>query len=101
MLNIPTYRNLALGVYVFLPAVVRKETGHNNKIRHKKSVYRSLDLGDLTDNRKFWETVKPAFSNEIQTTSSVTLMEDGKMITEDTKIAEIFNHYFANTTESL
>ena len=39
MLNILTYRNLALGVYGFLPAIVRKETGHNNKIRHKKSFY--------------------------------------------------------------
>ena len=28
-------------------------------------------------------------------------MEDGKMITEDLKIAEIFNHYFTNITESL
>ena len=26
--------------------------------------------------RKFWKTVKPVFSNEIQTTSSVTLIED-------------------------
>ena len=69
--------------------------------RTKSDYYRNLDPGDLTDNRKFWKTVKPAFSNEIQTTSSVTLIEDGKMITEDTKIAEIFNHYVANTTESL
>ena len=60
-----------------------------------------LDFGDLTDNRKLWKTVKPVFLNEIQTTSSVTLIEDGKVITEDTKIAEIFNHYFANITESL
>ena len=69
--------------------------------RTKSDYYRNLDFGDLTDNRKFWKTVNPVFSNEIQTTSSVTLTEDGKMITEDTKIAEIFNHYFANITESL
>ena len=60
-----------------------------------------LDLGDLTDNRKFWKTVEPVFSNEIQTSSSVTLIEDGEVITDDAKIAEIFNHYFANITESL
>ena len=47
------------------------------------------------------KTVKPVFSNEIQTSSSVTLIEDGKMTTDDAKIAEIFNHYFANITESL
>ena len=67
----------------------------------KSDYYRNLDLGDLADNRKFWRTVKPVFSNEVQTNSSVTLMEDGKMITEDLKIAEFFNHYFTNITESL
>ena len=68
----------------------------------KSDYYRNLDLGgDLTDNRKFWKTVKPVFSNEIQTSSSVTLIEDGEVITDDAKIAEIFNHYFANITESL
>ena len=67
----------------------------------KSDYYRNLDLGDLTDNRKFWKTVKPVFSNEVQTNSSIILIEDGKMITEDLKIAEIFNHYFTNITENL
>ncbi len=67
----------------------------------KSDYYRNLDLGDLTDNRKFWKTVKPVFSNEVQINSSVTLIEDGKMITEDSEIAEIFSNYFANITESL
>ena len=31
----------------------------------------------------------------------MTLFEEGKMITEDAKIAEILNHYFTNITESL
>ena len=44
--------------------------------RTKSDYYRNLDLGDLTDNRKIRKTVKPVFSNEIQTTSSVTLIED-------------------------
>ena len=69
--------------------------------RTKSDYYRNLDLGDVTDNRKFWKTVKSVFSNEMQTSSSVTLIGDGKMINDDVKIAEIFNHYFANITESL
>ena len=69
--------------------------------RTKSDYYRNLDLGDLTDNRKFWKTVKPVFSNEVRTTSSITLIEDGNMITEDLKIAENFNHYCTNITKSL
>ena len=30
----------------------------------------------------------------------MTLIEDGKMITEDLKIAETVNHYFINITKS-
>ena len=67
----------------------------------KYDYYRNLVLGGLADNRKFWRTVKPVFSNEVQANSSLTLMEDGKMITEDLKRAEIINHYFTNITESL
>ena len=44
--------------------------------RTKSDYHRNLDLGDLTDNRKIRKTVKPVFSNEIQTTLSVTLIED-------------------------
>ena len=51
--------------------------------------YRNLDLGDLAYNRKLWKIVKPVFSNEVKTTSSAPLIENGKMITEDIKIAEI------------
>ena len=67
----------------------------------KSDYYRNLNLGHHTDNRKFWKTVEPVFSNEIQTSSTVTLIEDGKIIADDAKIAEIFNNYFANITESL
>ena len=31
----------------------------------------------------------------------MTLIEDGEVITDDAKIAEIFNNFFANITESL
>ena len=66
--------------------------------RTKSDYYRNLDHEDLTDDRKFWKTVKPVFSNEIKTNSAVTLIEDGKMITEG---LTIFNRYFTNITESL
>ena len=50
-------------------------------LRKTKSDYcRNLDLGDLADNRKFWKTVKPVFSNEVQKNLSETLMQDRKMI---------------------
>ena len=69
--------------------------------RVKFDYYRNIDLGKLTDNHKFWKTVKPLLSDKVQVNSSISLIEDGKMVNQDSQIAEIFNQYFANTTDSL
>ena len=37
----------------------------------------------------------------MQTISSVILIEEGNIVTDDSKIEGIFNHYFVNITESL
>ena len=67
----------------------------------KFDYYKNIDLGNLTDNHKFWKTVKQLFSDKMQVNSAITLIEDGKMVSEDYEIAEIFNHFFADITESL
>ena len=45
------------------------------------------------DNKKFWKTVKPLFSDKISHRDIISLTEDEKNITEDLQIAEIFNDY--------
>ena len=37
----------------------------------------------------------------MQVNASISLIEDGKMVNQDSQIAEIFNQYFANITHSL
>ena len=53
------------------------------------------------DNKKFWKTVKPLFSDKISHKDTISLTEDGKTITEDLPIVEIFNNYFSNVIRSL
>ena len=38
----------------------------------KFDYYRNIDLGNLTDNHKFWKTVKPLFSDKVQVNSTIT-----------------------------
>ena len=45
--------------------------------------------------------VKPLFSDKVQVNFSISLIEDGKMVSQDSQIKEIFNQYFANITDSL
>ena len=67
----------------------------------KRNYYQNLDLKNLGDNRKFWKIVKPVFSGRVQTSSSVTLLENDKVVSNDRAVADIFNDYFVNITGSL
>ena len=44
--------------------------------QNKKSCYAQLDPKVVSDNKKFRKTVKPLFSNKIQSNSSITLIEN-------------------------
>ena len=59
----------------------------------KASYYGNLDMNSVTDNKKFWKTVKPLFTDKVQNSSSITLVENEKIITNDSEIAEIFNEF--------
>ena len=44
----------------------------------KKEYYDSLHVKDITDNKKFWKTVKPLFSDKSKSRRTITLVEDVK-----------------------
>ena len=37
----------------------------------KRNYYENLDLKDINDNKKFWTTVKPLFSNKIKSAENI------------------------------
>ena len=67
----------------------------------KMSYYKNLDTTMIYDNRKFWRTVKPLFSDKVQVPTSLTLLENNNLISNDKEVAEVFNNYFANITDAL
>ena len=67
----------------------------------KKDYYKDLDIKNLTDNRKFWRSVKPLFNDKVKTSSTIVLMENNKIVSEDHVVATILNDHFANITKSL
>ena len=69
--------------------------------RTKLHYYKHLDTHDLADNRTFWKTIKPVFTNKIQISQPISLLEKGEIINDDVKIAEVFNEYFANINDEL
>ena len=62
----------------------------------KKYHFANLDLNSVLDNRKFWQNVKPLFSNKVKAKPTIILIESDEMIDNEIKIAKIFNEYFVN-----
>ena len=67
----------------------------------KRSYFENLDIKNLSDNRKFWGTVKPLFSNKVRSNDYITLNENDLLIRNEYKIANIFNTFFVNIVPSL
>ena len=56
----------------------------------KINYYNDFDLSNVTDNRKFWKTIRPLFANKIKVKNKITLNEDSQSIKDDQKLANIF-----------
>ena len=74
--------------------------------RENKNFFNNISTRDIADNKTFWKTVKPLFTDKIQTKSKITLIEkkvfsgEGqeqivyeKVISEDQAVAEVFNKF--------
>ena len=62
--------------------------------QNKKDYFETLDMKSVTDNKMFWKTVAPLFSDKSKTINKITSSENEKLITNDQKSAEVFNNYF-------
>ena len=68
----------------------KKQKNYTNRLLKKEQVkyWGNLDLKKYTDNKRFFDTVKPLFSKSGQGKQKITLVENNDIITEDQEIAE-------------
>ena len=69
--------------------------------KEKKTFYGNLDPKLIIDNRKFWKTIKPLFSEKYISNMKITLLEGDEIISTDPKVAETSNNFFTNAVENL
>ena len=75
----------------------------------KNNFFSNINTSDITDNKTFWKTVKPFFTDKIRTKSKITLIEkkivskegqkeivSKKIVTEDQAVGEVLNKFFIN-----
>ena len=54
----------------------------------------------IGNDKEFWKTVKPLFSKKNPMSEKTILIEDGKILSNDAQVAECFDEYFCNITDS-
>ena len=67
----------------------------------KKKFYENLNPNLITDNKKFWKQVKPFFSDKTPLNNNIILLEDNKIVSDNTACAEILNTFFSDSVNKL
>ena len=60
--------------------------------RSKKDFYNNLNVKKVTDNKHFWKTTKPNFTDKILKDEKINLVEDDKVVTAETDLAKTFEN---------
>ena len=69
--------------------------------KSKKQYFSNINVSDVTDNKSFWKSVKPYFSNKGSNSNKITLVENDAIITNDRVMSKTMNKFFINTTKKL
>ena len=70
--------------------------------REKKKYYNNLNVNIFQDNKKFWQTIKPLFSDKQHDLKrNIIIVENNSVISDNKAVAEKFNTFFIEAVESL
>ena len=58
-------------------------------------------MNSVTDNKEFQRTIKPFLSDKIMVQTKTSLVEKGKLLSNETKVVEIFSKFFENSINKL
>ena len=61
--------------------------------------FNNINVKKVSDNKTFWKSVKPFFSNTGLNSNNILLVEGNEIV--DGKIATIMNRYFTNITKQM
>ena len=70
-------------------------------LKAKAEYLKGLNVKDLSDNRKFWKTIKPYFSNKSLNSDKLLSKEKGNLASDGKELATIMNNFFINIMKDL
>ena len=69
--------------------------------KERKKYYENLDLNNVTDNKKFWNTIKPFLSGKNKNCSKINLVDNNEVISDDSELAKRFSIFFIDAVKNL
>ena len=72
-----------------------------NLIKTKRSYFNNLNTSSIIDNRAFWKTIRPFFTEKASKGDQIILNDSEKIISLDEELCETFNGYFKNIVTEL
>ena len=85
----------------FYPLTPRFRIGLSILRKTKKEYFNSLSIKQVSNNKLFWKSVKPFFSDKGSNSSKITLVEENNIVSDEEEIANIMNNYFINVIKAL
>ena len=67
----------------------------------KSDYYSNLNPSSIADNKTFWKSVKPLFSERVMSTENIMLVENNTICGDDGQVSEILNIFFSNAVKNL
>ena len=67
----------------------------------KRNYFKNVKIQDITDNEKFWKTIRPYFTDKEYNQTKTTIVEKDSIITDEKKTAALMNNCFINITKNL
>ena len=58
-------------------------------------------MRNVTENKQFWKTIKPLFTEKKKAANNIILTENNQTVRKDKAICQIFNTYFTNVTKGI
>ena len=69
--------------------------------KDEKRILRQLRYKKENDNKTFWKTIKPFFSDKIVSTERITLIDYGEVVVTEPDPANVLNIFFSNAVANL
>ena len=69
--------------------------------KEKKEYFVKLNEKDITDNWKFWHTVKNFLSDKVKSRETITLVNNENLESNENEVAKTFNDFFLNIVKNL